>query len=168
MTKRGWSFSRQLLWICFSAVNCQSSNCRPTPSQWWQKCAQTKISLLVTKNLHNWYDIVTKFVWQWLWSALLPLPCHEHLPFTKACYKILSKFEAHLLVQFWLIEYGATEEEERHVKAQMSHVWLIYTLLSTDALTVVLSTSISLIHPLKVSPRVQFILCKNNFIVSCF
>ena len=45
---------------------------------------------------------------------------------------------------------------------EMYHVWLIYTLLSTDSLIVGLPLSIRLIHPLKVSPRVHFVPCQGN------
>ena len=149
MAKRGWSFSRQLLWICFSAVNCQSSNCRPTPSQWWQKCAQTKISLLVTKNLHNW------------WLNLYGNDCGKLYCLWLVMYTYLSQKHVIKFSQNWRVMIRIWSNWRRRKTCQSPNVSCLTNLHSSvnrfSALTVVLRMSISWIHPLKVSPRVQFI-----------
>ena len=52
--------------------------------------------------------------------------------------------------------------QNHEIRNAQPSVWLIYTLPSTDCLIACLPTSISLIHPLKVSPTVHFVQCQGR------
>ena len=52
--------------------------------------------------------------------------------------------------------------QDHEIRNAQPSAWLIYTLPSTDCLIACLPTSISLIHPLKVSPTVHFVPCQGK------
>ena len=52
--------------------------------------------------------------------------------------------------------------QDHEIRNAQPSAWLIYTLPSTDCLIACLPTSISLIHPLKVSPTVHFVQCQGR------